>query len=346
LHKYLKGGSLTSSIGASNKGKFPKDMSPIFTKFAAYSNFLKVLQNYDRTNRFQYLADILILSGLVIVCALVFGLLGKIVSVNVFKMNFQEFWKFLADASWFENTEHLKLYNVFSTFGAWVFSGFLLFRIRGYRRSEFWSFDQPVIPRTWIILPVLFISAIFIASFLLYLNQSIQIPQHLKESLGSDNSEKLLSRMLEMHSVGELMLNIFIIALVPAIFEEIFFRGTLQPLLIGLTGNKHIGIIFCSFLFAAIHLNIMQIIPMFFLAIVLGYLYQFTQSLLPGIVLHFCNNTLAILANYYSHSSSLAKKVADDTYVPGMAEVLLFTFILAAIFYYFYKQSKQSIINE
>ncbi len=304
------------------------------------------MQNYARPNRFQYFADILILIGLVIVCALAFGLLGKMVSADIFNMNFQGFLNFMADNSWFEKVENLKLYNVFSTFGAWVVSGFLLFRIRKYRTSDFWRFRQPEIPRTWLLLPFLFLSAIFVASFLLYLNQNINIPPGLREGLGSDASEKLLAKMLEMNTIGELMMNLLVIALVPALFEEIFFRGTLQPLMIGFTGNAHAGILFSSLLFAAIHLNIMQIIPMFFLAVVLGYLFHYTKSLLPGIIMHFCNNALAVLANYYSDSSTIAKKVADDTYVPGVWEVLLFTVILGGIFYYFHKQSKLELINE
>jgi membrane protease YdiL (CAAX protease family) len=261
-------------------------------------------------------------------------------------MSFNEFREFLADNSWFDDVNNLKLYNVFSTFGAWVASGFLLFKIRNYRASEFWHFGAPSLPRTWLLLPFLFISAIFVASFLLYFNQSIQIPQGLKEALGSDSTEKLLSKMLEMHNMADLLFNLFIIALVPAIFEEIFFRGTLQPLLTGLTGNAHAGILLSSFFFAAIHLNILQIIPMFFLALVLGYLYHYTKSLWPCIAIHFCNNGLAVLANYYSHSSSLAKKVADDTYVPGLAETLLFAVILASIFFYFHRQNKTLITHE
>jgi membrane protease YdiL (CAAX protease family) len=330
-------------MGASNKGKFPKDMSPIFTKFAA---FLKVLQNYTRQNRFQYIADILILLGLVIFCALIFGLLGKVFSTNVFRMSLTEFRAFLVDNSWLEDVRSLKIYNLFSTFGAWVVSGFLLFKIRGYQWSEYWRFKEPEVKKTWVLLPFLFISAIFIASFLLYLNQQISIPENLRSGIGSEESRKLLERMLEMNSTMDLLFNLLIIALAPAIFEEIFFRGTLQPLLIGFARNKHIGIWVGSFLFAAIHLNLQQIIPMFFLALVLGYLCYFTGSLIPGIIIHFCNNGLAVMANYYSKTSPIARKVADDTYVPGIPEIILCTVVLAGIFYYLYQQTKTVNIDE
>jgi len=299
------------------------------------------LQNYTRRNRIQYLADILILIGLVIVCALLFGYAAKLFSIDIFKMSMDEFTAYLSDMSWFQKVENLKIYNVFSTFGAWMVSGFLLFKMRKYKTSEFWRFNDSLIPRTWLLLPFLFVSCIFVASFLLHFNQNIQIPERLKASLGTEASQKLLERMLEMHSSSDFLINLFVIALVPAIFEEIFFRGTLQPLMQGFTGNVHVGIVLSSLIFAAIHLNIMQIIPMFFLALVLGYLFYFTKSLLPGILVHFCNNGMAVMANYYRDTSSVAKKVAEDTYVPDISMVVLFTAILGGIFFYFYNQSKQ-----
>jgi membrane protease YdiL (CAAX protease family) len=304
------------------------------------------LQNYARPNKFQYFGDILILIGLALICGLAFGLLGKMFSENIFKMSFKEFAKFMRDNSWMDNTNNMKLFNVVSTFGACVVSGFLLLRMRKYPISGYWRFQRPVVERTWLLLPFLFISCIFVASALLQFNYSIDIPQSLKNSLGADTTQRLMDRMLVMYNTNDLLLNLFVIAFIPALFEEIFFRGTLQPLLIGFTGSAHAGIIICALIFAAIHQNIMQIIPMFFLALVLGYLIHYTKSLIPGIIIHFCNNALAVLAHYYSKTSDVAKKVAEDTYVPGIWEILLFSVILAGIFFYFHKKAKTITADE
>jgi uncharacterized protein len=333
-------------MGASNKGKFPKDMSPIFTKFAASPDLNKVLQNYTRENRFQYFADILVLAGLVIVCAIVFGVLGIFVVAAISKVEVVQILEYLKEKTWFENINNLKLYNVFSTFGAWVVSGFLLFRIRSYKTREFWNFSRPKMPRIWLLLPFLFISAVVIAAFLLYVNQAIDIPESISKAFGSDASSELLQKMLVMNNTTELLINLLIIALIPALFEEMFFRGTLQPLMIGFTKNVHVGIGLGGLIFAAIHLNIHQIIPMFFLALVLGYLFHYTGSLLPGIIVHFCNNAFAVLVTYYSDKSDLAKMIANDSYVPGLWELLLGLVVLTGIFYYFQQQAKQTIPYE
>ncbi len=93
-----------------------------------------------------------------------------------------------------------------------------------------------------------------------------------------------------MEEPGNLWLFLFTFALLPALCEEIAFRGYI------LTGLRkryrpRTAIVLCSFMFALFHMNVFQFLPAFFLGIVLGLLTVRSQSLVPAMMFHFLHNT-------------------------------------------------------
>lgn len=80
------------------------------------------------------------------------------------------------------------------------------------------------------------------------------------------------------------------VAAVPAIFEELAFRGGLQPLLIRATGRPWIGILLASIIFSTIHFQFYGFLPRLILGALFGWMAWRTGSLWPGIAAHFINN--------------------------------------------------------
>ena len=80
-------------------------------------------------NRIQYFADILILLGLIVICASVMTGIGILVSAGTFHLGIMETLSRMQDTSNPENIGILKLINVFSTFGAWLLSAYILILI-------------------------------------------------------------------------------------------------------------------------------------------------------------------------------------------------------------------------
>jgi membrane protease YdiL (CAAX protease family) len=304
------------------------------------------LQNYAEQNRIQYFADILVLSGLVILCALVFGLVGVAIASIFLNTDYGETLSMITRVSENSNFGFLKFYNVLSSFGAWVVSGFIFSKIRTFNIKLLWQFKMPTVRFTWFLLPIIFISASYIASYLLNINQRFPIPEWLTQQFDSFGTKNILEKMLTMNSSTDYFLNIVVIALIPALFEEIFFRGTLQPLLIGFFKNHHLGIWFGAFIFALIHLNIHQVLPMMFLALVLGYLFYYTKSIYPSIVIHFLNNSLAVTAYYFKDKSEFAQKIVDDTYTPEIWLFIVFMLVLVTIFVFIIQQYKAQNENQ
>ena len=272
--------------------------------------------------------------------AIVFSLLGALLSSALFHIPLSDILNLLGNTSDASNIGFLKFYNAFATFGAWVVSAFLFTKVRSYKVNSLWKFQMPKVRFIWLLLPVLFISAVVVSAYLLNLNERLPIPDSIRSFFNSANSAKMLENMLQMNTNLDLFVNIICIALFPALFEEIFFRGTLQPLFSGFFKNRHVGIWLCSLTFALVHLNIDQIMPMMFLALVLGYLFYYTKSIYTNILIHFLNNSLAIFAYYYQNNSGIAKQVVEDKFAPNMLSFFLFLGIIVSIFIFIIQQHK------
>lgn len=79
--------------------------------------------------------------------------------------------------------------------------------------------------------------------------------------------------------------------------EELVFRGAILRILLGLFNRSWhwVAIVFSALLFGAIHLNIAQGLHAFVIGLLLGWMYYRTSSVVPGILLHWINNTVAYL---------------------------------------------------
>ena len=93
-----------------------------------------------------------------------------------------------------------------------------------------------------------------------------------------------------------LVVAILAIALVPAVCEEVMFRGAVQRSL-ATRLFPIAAIVLTAMLFAGYHLSLIQLLPTFTLGLALGALAHHGDSVVPSIAAHFLNNTFAILVS-------------------------------------------------
>jgi membrane protease YdiL (CAAX protease family) len=93
-------------------------------------------------------------------------------------------------------------------------------------------------------------------------------------------------------------------AIIAPLVEEIFFRGFLFQGFRAHYGWK-VGILLSSAIFAAAHLDLVAFIPTFILGSVLAYLYHRSNSVWPGILLHFLVNAFGLLGAYFASHPNL-----------------------------------------
>ena len=116
-----------------------------------------------------------------------------------------------------------------------------------------------------------------------------------------DMLERITSFLVEADGAKRRVV-ILSVAMLPAVFEELAFRGALQPLLIRATGNPWVGIVLASIIFSAIHFQFYGFLPRVLLGMLFGWLAYRTGSILPGMVAHFLNNAGAAITLWITGS--------------------------------------------
>ena len=173
----------------------------------------------------------------------------------------------------------------------------------------------------------------FINSITDYIPKVIESMKQMEE-----NAKLLTEGFLKMDNTGDLLFNLFLIAIIPAIGEEMFFRGVIQKKLKNILRNPHIAILITSFIFSAIHMQFFGFLPRFFLGMVLGYLFYYSGNLWMPIIAHFINNALAILLMYLP----FAKKIDTDISQLENTEITFtqasFSILIILLFIYIFKQ--------
>ena len=96
-------------------------------------------------------------------------------------------------------------------------------------------------------------------------------------------------------SFSGFLFNIILLAIIPAVGEELFFRGILQDICIGLFKNNSAGIIITSLIFGILHFQIDNLLSIIFASLLLGYIYNFSNNIFLTILLHFGFNSFSLM---------------------------------------------------
>jgi len=110
----------------------------------------------------------------------------------------------------------------------------------------------------------------------------------------------MLSEILNMNSPADFVLTLVMVAVLPAIGEELVLRGTFQKQIALITKSPLLSIWIAAFIFSAIHLQFEGFLPRMVLGGILGYLYHWTKTLWVPIIVHFINNGVQVGALYFS----------------------------------------------
>ena len=193
---------------------------------------------------------------------------------------------------------------------------------------------------------VLMLASLPLINWMIEVNSNMSLPDFLKgvESWmrnAEANAEMLTEKFLEMDSILDLILNLFMIALVAAVSEELFFRGVVQKALHEATNNAHLGIWIAAILFSAIHGQFYGFIPRAILGVLFGYLFVWSGSLWLPIICYFMNNGAAVLFSYLI-SKGLIDFDADNVGTMEGEGSLLFAslVIVSGLIFLIYRKEK------
>ena len=205
---------------------------------------------------------------------------------------------------------------------------------------------------TWITsksttLLVIIITALIVISFMatnsifIEWNSNFTFPEFMK-GFGEwareqeAKAEELTKFFTTFDSTGDFVFGLIVIALLPAIGEELVFRGMLQPELFRASGSHHVAIWASAIIFSAFHMQFFGFVPRMLLGALFGYLYVWSGNLLLPMIAHFVNNGFSVLMMYL-YQQGIIQTDMDSPEAAPLPMVASFTLVFAALMFYFKK---------
>lgn len=153
-------------------------------------------------------------------------------------------------------------------------------------------------------------------------------------------AELITKSFLKMDNWTDMVIMFLMIGVLPAIGEELVFRGVFQSLFTQMVKNEHTGIWLSAFLFSALHLQFFGFVPRFLLGVLFGYFLLWGRSIWYPILAHLFNNGSVVVLSYFYGGTALEKNLekvgtADSIYLTvlsvSLLGVLLYVFHQIAI---------------
>ena len=172
-------------------------------------------------------------------------------------------------------------------------------------------------------------------NLLAHINQQMALPAFLEPleqwmKTAEENAAHLTEQFLSVTTLGGLIINLLLMAVLPAIAEELTFRGVLQHLFTPKHQSSipHLAIWCSAILFSAIHMQFYGFIPRMLMGALFGYMLAWTGSLWIPILMHFTNNAMAVLLSFFAIKAEWDNDLLDtigtgDTLWLGIVSIVL-----------------------
>lgn len=204
--------------------------------------------------------------------------------------------------------------------------------------------SSPDLLTALLVISLIFLSLPFI-SWLIEWNQQLRLPAFLQgaESWMKDSesrAEEVTRSFLNTASWGGFLVNLLMIVMLPALGEELLFRGTLIRLFREWTGNIHLAVVISSLLFSSMHMQFYGFIPRLILGLILAYLFVWTANLWIAVLAHFVNNGLAVIASFLFQRGVIRQDFDNIGNHPAVWEVLASLSLVLVLLWVIFKRQQ------
>lgn len=235
----------------------------------------------------------------------------------------------------------LKIILTAQQFGLFLTPAILLGITESKKPHHFYGMKLPKANALLIVVLIMAVS-IPMMGFVNELNQKMHLPSFLKgveRWMRKMEDEGITTTMaiLKMSSFSDYLINLTVIAIVPAICEELIFRGGLQRTFLRLFKNPHVAIWTSAIIFSAIHFQFFGFFPRLLLGAAFGYIYFWTGSIWHAVIAHFLNNAFAVTMAFYFQKNNLPINQDENMSVSWL--VGLISAILTLALFWFLKKT-------
>jgi len=293
------------------------------------------MQSYLRTK--PAWMQLLIFSGLTLGLFLISSLVGTTIVARINHMDMMQIATMgPAELGRPEMSGVIKGLLIVQFFGLFLLPPLIFAYLADPRPLVFAGLQAPQ-KKSFLLLGMLIMTAAyFTVEFLGILNEALVhfLPKTTQDWInrGESDANSMLQSVVSVRNPVDLLKTIIMVGALPAIGEELFFRGILQRLFIQIFKSAWPGIIFTGFLFSAFHMQFMGLLPRMALGIILGSLYWYSGSLYTSILGHFTYNTINIFLMYFKMEDMDSKPSSVMVFsVVGLISMALVVFLLKGL---------------
>ena len=289
----------------------------------------------------------LILVGLTLIFAVVFTMLGSFLSAALYGLNIMTDPNVLSDLHNPAVVSSMKLIQLFSSLGAFVLPPITAAYLFDGSPADYLKLNKRIsLPLVALVILLLIVITPFI-NWMLEWNGTLHLPSSMKAvedwmKASETQAGQITDMFMNDISIKGLIVNLFIIALLPAIGEELLFRGVIQRLFKEMGTSIHVSILLTAVLFSALHMQFFGFFPRFALGVLLGYLMYWSGSIRLSMLAHFINNALAVTFGWMAARHYLSFDQDKLGTLPGQQLILgMSVFLTWALIFILRKQGER-----
>lgn len=233
-----------------------------------------------------------------------------------------------------------------SSLGTFLFPVWILQRLEKKQGLRYWHTEPSGTARYLIVLALFLLACNPLMELISAWNLDMRLPDTLRNvelwmRRQEDQMAVLTEQLVMVTSTELLLVNLLVMAVIPAIAEEVYFRGAVQQIMMRMFAKEHVAIWMTAIIFSAIHVQFYGFFPRMVLGLIFGYAFLWTRNIWVPIFGHFLNNaTVTVLAFVYANRGNSF----EDLQRAGSSSNIIYIgsfFATCALGYYFYKISQK-----
>jgi membrane protease YdiL (CAAX protease family) len=287
----------------------------------------------------NFFSKILALAAMCIMFGVIFSILGTLTATWVFS-NFDLTFGSLTSGN-FSDVPPIVLQwiQIFSATGLFVMPAAIFSWLNSNPGEDFLAIHKPLKLNIFIFSAVLVLAFLPIIDLVTNFMYDLPFPESMQAFRDSivasdERNAELVKNMLAGNTIFHLIMNLFVVAVLPAIGEELLFRGTLQSLLLQRIRSPFLAIGLTSILFAAMHQQFFNLPGLLIISMILGYLRHWTGNLRASMVTHFVNNALVVVIVWFTGMNPSDPLPVENSWMWFVLGVILTGGLMYSVFYF------------
>jgi membrane protease YdiL (CAAX protease family) len=247
------------------------------------------------------------------------------------------------------NISALKFYQSVYPIGMFVIPPFIFAYLVNKKVSAYLFLNKKDSFNKYFLAILVIVFALPLINFMGEINSHLKLPEFMAGIENwmreSEEQAKVISKkFLSMETPAELISNLVMIAVIPALGEELLFRGVIQGLFARMTKNIHWGILITAFLFSALHMQFFGFLPRMAMGVLFGYLLVWTNNLWIPIIAHLVNNGFIVVMSYFIYKGNIPAEVENVGASNSFAfSALVSAFFVGIILFHFYRTRERQL---